>query len=672
MSARRSRRTWTSGAGNLRGVGQRRDATSPLWARPRTFGGLAGAVLLLALCAIGHAQEAAAVKPADTSTPAKAETGARLDIDERGTVELHVQGADIRQVLKLLSTPAKINIIATKEVQGTVTADLYGVTFQEALEAVLTSAGFGYARKGNFVYVYTQKQLEDVKAATRLLSVRVFRLNYITAADAKALITPVMSTDGTVSLTPAAKTGITASSADAGGNAHANPDLIIVRDYPENVEKAAAILRDVDVRPQQVLIEATILRATLEEDNALGIDFNALAGVDFRSLSSTSTGITSVAPGDVPTAGMDNAKATFRTDFNSKIDPGGLTIGFISNQVAFFVRALEGVSDVSVLANPKLLVINKQRGEILVGRRDGYLTTTVTETTATQTVEFIETGTKLLVRPYVATDGHVRLEIHPADSTGGLTVDQLPYEVTTECTSNVLVKDGHTIVIAGLFREMTDNKRSQVPYLGNIPIAGNLFRRRVEETKREEVIVLITPHIIKQAADEVVCEQLKEQVERFRVGMRQGLMWFGRERLAQGHMRWARQHLAGGDVEKATWDVNMALSLEPRMEQAIRMKERLTNEAIWAHESRYSSAHYIIQRMIMQEMGRPVEEVIPPLRPRDEMKLHKKIRDAFGMGPRPELPLNIPARPQRPAGGAKAVKPSPTTRPAKVPVEAVK
>ena len=362
MSASRSRRTWTSDAGNLRGVGQRQHATSPFWAWLRTFGGLAGAVvLILAFSAAGLAQEAAAVKPSDTSAPAKAQTGARLNVDQRGTVELHVQGADIRQVLKLLSTPAKINIIATKEVQGTVTADLYGVTFQEALEAVLTSAGFGCVRKGNFVYVYTQKQLADVQAATRLLSVRVFRLNYITAADAKALITPVMSTEGTVSLTPAAETGITASSADAGGNAHANADLIIVRDYPENVEKAAAIIHDVDIRPQQVLIEATILRATLQEDNALGIDFNALAGVDFRSLSSTSTGITSLTPGDVPTAGMDNAKATFRTDFNSSIAPGGMTIGFISHQVAVFVRARAGVSDVSVLATPKLLGLERWR-----------------------------------------------------------------------------------------------------------------------------------------------------------------------------------------------------------------------------------------------------------------------------------------------------------------------
>ncbi len=607
-----------------------------------TFACLAAALVLL--LAGGVAAQPA--EPAAGGAKEAPTTAADVAIGESGTVELHVQGADIRQVLKLLSTPRKINIVATKEVQGTVTADLYGVTFEEALDAVLTSAGFVYVRKGSFVYVYTPKQLATIQAAQRPLSVRVFRLSYVTAADAKTLIAAAMSKDGTVTMTPAAATGIAATSDSSGGNANANEDVLVVRDYPENLEKIAAMLNDLDVRPQQVLIEATILRATLEEDNALGIDFAALAGVDFRSLGSTSDGLADVSAGTVAGAGLDKSKAAFRTDFNAGIPDGGLSIGFLSNNFGFFVRALESVTDVAVLANPKLLVMNKQRGEVLVGNRDGYLTTNITETSTTQTVEFIETGTKLLVRPYIASDGYIRLEIHPADSTGGVSVDQLPFEQTTECTSNVLIKDGHTMVIGGLFRERTSNGRAQVPGLGSIPLAGALFRRRVEETRREEVIILLTPHIVKTPVDAEVAEQLKDDVERFRLGLRQGLMWFGRERLAQTRMRWARTQLARGNEKRALWDVKMALSLEPRMESALRLKEQLTNQAIWAHESRYSSVHYVLQQMIMQEMGRPVEEVIPRHKPRDGMSLDPEVREALGIGPRPELPLEKPEEPK--------------------------
>jgi type IV pilus assembly protein PilQ len=591
------------------------------------------------LCADVHSQQ-----PAPPAAAGEPVVKTEVTITDAGTFELHVQGTDIRKVLQLLSTRSETNIIATKDVSGTVTADLYGVTFDEALEAVLKSAGFEYIRKGNFVYVMTPKEKAEREAAMRTMTVKVFKLNYITAADAKTLITPVLSQKGVVSTSPDAAVGIATSNSDAGGNTMATEDVIVVKDYPEEIEKVTEIIKKLDVRPQQVLIEATILRATLNENNALGIDFNALAGVDFQDLNSTSTAYQNLTIGDVPNAQLSEAGAGFRTDFRGRVPPGGLSIGFIFNEIALFIRALESVTDVAVLANPKLLVMNKQRGEVMVGNRDGYLTTVITETAATQTVEFIETGTRLVVRPYIATDGYVRLEIHPEDSTGGVSADQLPFEQTTECTSNVLVKDGHTIVIGGLFRERTSNNRSQVPLVGNIPVLGHLFSGRVEATTREEVIILITPHIIKHAADEIVSEQLKDQVWRIRLGMRQGLMWFGRSRLAQAHMHWARQHMARGRERRALWDVKLALSLVPRLDEALTLRERLTNQAIWSSEPRVSSSAYIIQRMVMQELGLPAEKVLPPFKPRDAGLLDEEVRDALGIGTSRELPLTADPR----------------------------
>ncbi|MCD4699577.1 MAG: secretin and TonB N-terminal domain-containing protein [Phycisphaerae bacterium] len=602
----------------------------------RRTGRAIASVVLVILLSVGLV----IAQQATPHTPKPADNKVKFDT-EGGVDELHVRGVDLRQVLQMLSIPNKVNIVTNKEISGTVTVDLYNVTFTEALEAVLKSAGLEYVRDGNFIYVYTPKQFAGILAAERKLklAVKVFRLNYITAEDAKTLIKPAMSEEGIVETTPAAKVGVATSATDTGGNDLATEDVLVVKDYPENLEKLTAILRRLDVRPQQVLIEATILRASLTESNALGIDFNALAGIDFRTMGYTSTDLTDLTPGAVPAAELDRPRANFNTNFAAGVAPGGITIGFVYNQLRVLLRALESITDIVVMANPKLLVMNKQRGEVMIGNKDGYLTTTITETTATQTVEFLETGTQLIVRPYIASDGYIRLEIHPEDSTGGLTAAQLPWETTTECTSNVLVKDGHTIVIGGLFRERTTSGRSQVPGLGNIPIAGVLFRNRSDATIREEVIILITPHIIKHPTDEVVSEQYKDEIDRLRLGLRREMMWFGRGRLAQTQMRWARHHLARGDRSRALWDLNMTLSLEPRMSEAIRLRERLTKEAIWAHEPRNSDIGYIVQRMIMSEIGQPTEKVTVPLKPMDGMLLEKEIRDALGIGRRLELPL---------------------------------
>ncbi len=557
------------------------------------------------------------------------------------------QDTDIQKALRMMATYGRRNIVTTKEVTGTVTADLYAVTFREALEAILRFGGYVYQEKGNFIYVMTPKQMEEIAKADQKLAVRTFRLAYVTATDAKTLITPALSSDGSIAITPLSVGGIGASKTEAGGNTHANEDLLVVKDYEANLNRIEEIVRELDVKPEQVLIEATILRATLTENNALGIDFNALAGLDFTKIGGSSN-LQSMTTGNLTKMPEDPGLAGASTNFTGAVDKGGLSFGFISNSTALFIRALEGVTDVTVLANPKLLVINKQRGEVMVGNRDGYLTTTLTDTTATQTVQFLETGTRLLVRPFIGKNGNVRLEIHPEDSTGNVSQvgsNVLPKETTTEVTSNVLVQDGRTIVIGGLFREYTSNGRNQVPVVGNVPYLGALFRSTVDKTVREEVIILITPRIIRADNDQAVSDQLKDDVERFRVGQRQGLRWWGRERLAQAHIRQAKRDLAEGKRGCALWNIDMALSMEPRMEEAIRLKERLTERAYWADEAQFSSARYMLERMMMTELGAPVERVITPQKPRDNDRLSPDVRKAFGMQSRIEDPLIGSGRP---------------------------
>ena len=538
------------------------------------------------------------------ANPGKSVTDRDVSFDvDAGTVEIHVNEAPLVEVLRMLSIQSERNIIASKEVRGTVTANLYGVTVREALDAILHANGYAYREKGNFVYVYTLKEIQEQERANRQTATEVIRLYYTPAVNAVNMIKPVLSGDAQVSFTTPAQSGIEGGLNDLGGNSHSVEDIIVVNDYPENLERVRKIIKEVDRRPQQILIEATIIRAALSDDNALGVDFNILAGVDFSQMVFNTSGQgVNASPGTgTPDVGSIGTGNNFTQNIN-----GGLRVGFVSDNVSVFLSALEGVTDTNVLANPKVLALNKQRGEVIVGRKDGYYTTTVTESSTVQTVEFLETGTKLYFRPFIGDDGYIRMEIHPEDSSGGLTSSNLPFKITTEVTSNVMIKDGHTIVIGGLFREASDTSRSQVPVLGSIPYAGTLFRQQRDRTAREEIIILLTPHIIKNdsAYASLSAEQLK-QAELLRVGVRQGMMISGRERLAEGHYRAALDELAKTDAQqgKALWHLNCAINLNPKFAEALKLRQELSGKLIVASDN--SSIRHFVRDAILVDVAAP-------------------------------------------------------------------
>ena len=546
--------------------------------------------------------DTAADQPGASEPPvSETEQYVKVGLDDR--VTMHVSGLPLSDALRMLSEPSKRNIVVSSSASGTVTASLYNVTFDQALDAMLVSNGLGHRQDGNFIFVHPLDELAQLEASQRRIASRVFKLTYLNAAAAKELIAPLLSSTGKIATTPPSTRGLGGETGpdDTEGDAPASTDILIVTDFEDILDNVAQVIEDLDTRPQQVLIEATILRATLNEDNALGIDFTTVGGIDFGQLSSVSPAAQSITTGNIPTPQLNNTNFTVRTDLNGALPDGGFTFGILKDQIGVFVRALEQITDTDILANPKLLALNKQVGQVIVGRRDGYLTTTITETTAIQTVEFLETGTVLTFRPFIGHDGVVRMEIHPKDSTGGLTDANLPFEQTTEVTTNILVRDGRTILIGGLFREVGTATRGQVPLLGNIPVAGALFRRTRDATVREEVIILLTVHIIKGEPDEEASEEMAQDIERFRVGSREGIQWFGRERLSQAHYRWATEHLARGDVEKALWDATLAASVYPQHIHAFRLKEDLLGKRIW--ESDASSIRTFIRDRIKREAG---------------------------------------------------------------------
>ncbi|MGD0542481.1 MAG: secretin N-terminal domain-containing protein [Tepidisphaeraceae bacterium] len=579
--------------------------------------------------------------PADAAPATQPSAGTKVSMNDAGTFSIQINNdISVVEVLRMISNQAQVSIIPSRDVRGTVPAmELYNVTVNEALDAILHSNGMEWEKKGNLIYVYTQKELDQREKAARKTLTRTFPLHYVPAADVVALIKPALSTEALTAATKDATGGIdtgevgsgttsgsgsSGGSVNTGGNSEAGLDMIVVTDYPENLQRVSEIIQQIDRRPQQILIEATIFQANLTENNSMGIDFSLMGGVNFDTLlgdgatvssalsgnilntaTSTATGTPgSTSTTNTPANAVKQGYAGFTTgNYDTQVPQGGLQVGIVKNNLGVFISALEAVTDGTVLANPKVLALDKQQGEVIVGSEFGYLTTTTTATTSTQTVQFLDTGTILSFRPFVGDDGYIRMEIHPEDSNGGLNASNLPQKNTTEVTSNLLVKDGNTIVIGGLFRENSQSSRNQVPFLGSIPLAGALFRSKTDTTNRQEIIILLTPHIIKDdSAYSKASEEEMKDAEKLRVGVRKGMMWFGRERLAESAYEnaVAEMNKPHPNLDLALWHLNCAINLSPKFLEAIEMKEKITGKQVTDVDN--SAIRSFIRRQIMADM----------------------------------------------------------------------
>lgn len=552
-----------------------------------------------------------------------------VNVGRYDTVSLNVQETSLTQVLQLLSTQGRRNIIPSPKVSGTVTANLYDVTFHEALDAILQQNGAGYIEKGNFIYVYTQEELQQIRQEQRTVQHRVFELDYITANDASTFVTPLLSQAGSIAVSGEVGGGFEPDSSDGGANSYANAETMVVRDYPENLEEIATVLEKLDTRPQQVLVEATILQADLTEDLAFGVDVSVLGDIGLDDVASGGQSSLFDAVGDMISGDIREPGATAgqTTVGNVGSGRGGVKVGVLSDNVQVFFRALDEITDTTVLAHPKILALNRQRAEVHVGERVAYLSTTATSTATTQTVDFLETGTNLALRPFVSSDGMIRLELKPSissadarDITAGNTVVTLPDETSQELTTNVMVRDGQTVVLGGLFKEDTTVSRRQVPGLGDIPIVGNAFRGQDDTVRRSEVIFLITPHIVKDRALARAGAGAKDEIERIREGSREALLPWSNTKLASSYLRDALRQLKAGNREKALWEVDMALDLHPRMNEALRLKERLMGYQVY--EPGGSLLDETVDAMIQDQTGRrprprrPVDPDPEPVRMR--------------------------------------------------------
>ncbi|QDU75065.1 Type IV pilus biogenesis and competence protein PilQ precursor [Bremerella volcania] len=472
-----------------------------------------------------------------------------------------IQDSDIREVLELLSEQGQLNILPSQSVQGTVSASLTKVDVRTALAAILRSTGYVMQQEGDFIYVGTPEDMVNMERLHDHIGTRIYRLKYVRATEVQTLITPMLTESaGSISISTEAKIGIAPDSNNPGSDDYAGVETVIIRDYEQNLAKIDRAILEIDCRPLQVAIEAMILSVQLDDSLDMGVSFEALRQNNQIRL------ISGFPPQSL--ASLD-------------LTEGGLKLGYLDANLSLFVEALETVGETNVIAAPQLLVLNKQRAEILIGEQKGYISTTVTETASTQSVEFLEVGTQLRIRPFITNDGMVRLDVHPEISTGEVRVESgltIPDKEVTQVTTNIMCPDGRTVVIGGLIKSSQTKGAFQIPYLGSLPGAGLLFRQKSEELERQELIVLITPRIVDPNHISEDGEKARDLFELQHEYSADKMSPLSKRHIGRNYYRLATSAWATGDAYSALRYVNLAIHYDNTLLEAVALRDEITTQ----------------------------------------------------------------------------------------------
>lgn len=462
----------------------------------------------------------------------------------------------IRDALRFLAAKYQKNIIPSVNVTGKLNiTSLYNVTFEQALNAIL-GPGYHYEIDGNFIRVYTTEEYAKYSNDSTRLTSRVYALYYLNAEEVKTLVTPIMSMVGRIASTTAASSDTEAGS---GGNSNAMRDTIVVFDFPDRLDKIGQMIKEIDVQPQQIMIEVTILEAGLSEQTQFGINWTKIAG-----LTATSTPFGMAA---------NLSAATGVTAFKANLN---------NDEITAAITAQEGITDTTVLANPKIMALNKQAGYINIGEERGYTASTTQSQTTTTSVEFLISGTILRFRPFICDNGYIRMELNPELSTGLLqdaNSGSLPLKTITTVKTNIMVKDGKTIIIGGLFKESLTNSDTQVPIVGDLPIIGGLFKSTNDTNIRKELVVLITPHIVSIPENLISeSEEKLDDVDRIVDGSRDRMGWGARARLYEETYDRAIDYYADKEYNKALTELDWAIAYRPNALEAVKLREKILAE----------------------------------------------------------------------------------------------
>lgn len=423
----------------------------------------------------------APARPISISPPAAAKPAFPSKIS---AISMDFRDVELANVLRVFSQETGINVVAGPDVRGKVTVSFVKVDPQKALDLILRVNGFTYTLKDSIVIVEPTGKTNPLGRADT--AIRSFEIEYGKATDISDTIGKLISPVGEVYVND-------------------RQNVLIVRDTPENLDKIAEVIGTLDAAPLQVLVQAAVVQTKVGTGEKLGVDWRLNRGI----VPGTSSGESALQPTykpfgqTTPTpdtwANKDTAAGAYglATPFKADTPTGGLYVDIITQGFQAYLTAVKSLDkSAAVLAQPKLMTVDGETAQILIGNVYGYKTTTTTGSSVQENVSFIEGGTKLVFTPHISRDGYILMEIHPEVSTPAI-IGGLPQKEGTECTTKVLVKDGETIVIGGLIQKDTNKTESGVPFLSDIPFLGALFRKTDAGVNYDtEITVFITPTII--------------------------------------------------------------------------------------------------------------------------------------------------------------------------------
>ena len=421
-------------------------------------------------------------------------------------VSLNLNGVDFRDAMETLADIGNINIIIGEEVSGTLTAKLenvgWDVAFQTLLDMKTLGADIDVAR--GIIRIHTPEKLtaqETLKSAraevlkkkiqledtVEPILADIFRLYYISPTEAKATLENLFKSQGPEGTSTLSSIQITEESMTRS---------IIVRGRKADLDVIDAVLKEIDIKTQQVLIEAFIVTATSDFQKALGTRIGAMnkrgtAGeVDSEILSGTIGGSATSAAGISLGAAAGTVTNNSITGATSGI---GIIKTFGTAALKLEIEALQSLGKTKIISSPSVFTLNNQEAKITQGTQIAY---TVTADGSTST-EFKDAALSLTATPSIIGDGNVLLDIlvnndTPVEVAGS---DE-PGITKREIDTKLLVSDGDIVVIGGIKINTDTSSNTKTPGLGNVPVVGNLFKGKNNQNKLEEMLIFLAPRVI--------------------------------------------------------------------------------------------------------------------------------------------------------------------------------
>jgi len=416
------------------------------------------------------------------SVPVIEQIGSQETVYTGEKTSLVFDNADVRDILRLIAEISDLNIIASDDVKGNVTLRLIDVPWDQALDLILDVTGLGMVQEGNVVRVLPKEKIRAAKEAE------------LTAARSQEKLEPLVTEVVTVSYADLGSVSGPAKDllSDRGSiTEDSRNKLLIITDIPQRIEKAKELINILDTPERQVMIEARIVQVNSNYSRELGVHwgmFGADVGNSPRSVQSiTSAGgnfLVDITEGSVgplvPAAGL-----------SSQIQIGRALIDDLVLDLQ--LQALQADGKGKVISTPRVTTLNGETATISQGTTIPYQTSGADG----PKTEFINAELKLEVTPVINPDGSVILEILATNDSPSLTAGaSAPSIDTKKAETKVLIRDGETTVIGGIYVESIQESQDGIPGLMSMPVIGNLFKSQKKQSVKDELLIFITPRIM--------------------------------------------------------------------------------------------------------------------------------------------------------------------------------